>query len=142
MLQRLAMTQDVDPFKLSSPRIFLVRMAIFLILFALIVVVIHQQIWVAFRANPPLNALIIGVLVIGILLAFRQVLRLFPEVAWATDPDGRSRHHGRASAGAARPDGGNHGRSHRPHGDVIAHDAGILDRSRCGSTKRATCRAT
>jgi hypothetical protein len=82
MLQRLAMTQDVDPFKLSSPRIFLVRMAIFLILFALIVVVIHQQIWVAFRANPPLNALIIGVLIIGILLAFRQVIRLFPEVAW------------------------------------------------------------
>ncbi len=82
MLQRLAMTQDVDPFKLSSPRIFLVRMAIFLILFALIVVVIHQQIWVAFLANPSLNALIIGVLIIGILLAFRQVIRLFPEVAW------------------------------------------------------------
>ena len=82
MLQRLAMMQDVDPFKLSSPRIFLVRMAIFLILFALIVVVIHQQIWVAFMANPSLNALIIGVLIIGILLAFRQVIRLFPEVAW------------------------------------------------------------
>ena len=33
-------------------------------------------------ANPGLNGLIIGVLVIGILLAFRQVIRLFPEVAW------------------------------------------------------------
>ena len=33
-------------------------------------------------ANPGLNALIIAVLVIGILLAFRQVIRLFPEVAW------------------------------------------------------------
>ncbi len=82
MLQKLAMTQDIDPFKLSSPRIFLVRMTIFLILCALIVVVIHQQIWVAFRANPPLNALIIGVLIIGILLAYRQVIRLFPEVSW------------------------------------------------------------
>jgi hypothetical protein len=76
------MAQDTDPFKLSSPRIFLVRMLVFLILCALIVVVIHQQIWVAFRANPPLNALIIGILLIGILLSFRQVIRLFPEVAW------------------------------------------------------------
>jgi hypothetical protein len=46
------------------------------------VVVLHKQIVVAFLANPGLNALIIAVLVIGILLAFRQVIRLFPEVAW------------------------------------------------------------
>jgi hypothetical protein len=76
------MAQDHDPFKVSSPRIYLVRMLVFLILCALIVIVIHQQIWVAFKANPPLNALIVGVLVIGILLSFRQVIRLFPEVAW------------------------------------------------------------
>jgi len=76
------MAKDVDPFKVSSPRIFLVRMLIFLILCGLIVVVIHPQIWTAFKANPPLNGLIIGVLLIGILLSFRQVIRLFPEVAW------------------------------------------------------------
>lgn len=76
------MAKDIDPFKVSSPRIFLVRMLVFLILCSLIVVVIHPQILVAFKANPPLNALIIGVLVIGIILAFRQVIRLFPEVAW------------------------------------------------------------
>ena len=76
------MAQDVDPFKVSSPRIFLVRMLVFLILCSLIVVIIHQQTWVAFMANPPLNALIIGVLLIGIALSFRQVIRLFPEVAW------------------------------------------------------------
>jgi hypothetical protein len=57
-------------------------MSVFLILCSLIVVVIHPQILTAFKANPPLNALIIGVLVIGILLAFRQVIRLFREVAW------------------------------------------------------------
>ena len=33
-------------------------------------------------ANPPLNALILSVLFIGILLSFRHVLRLFPEVNW------------------------------------------------------------
>jgi hypothetical protein len=80
--KRPAMAKDVDPFKVSSPRIFLVRMLIFLILCSLILVVIHPQIWTAFKANPPLNALIVGVMIIGIILSFRQVIRLFPEVAW------------------------------------------------------------
>jgi hypothetical protein len=33
-------------------------------------------------SNPALNALIILVLVIGVVLAFRQVLRLYPEIGW------------------------------------------------------------
>ncbi|HLK80592.1 MAG TPA: flagellar motor protein MotA [Xanthobacteraceae bacterium] len=73
---------DIDPFKVSSPRIFLVRMLVFLVLGVLLVVILNRQIWAAFLANPGLNALIIGVLLIGILLAFRQVIRLFPEIAW------------------------------------------------------------
>ena len=76
------MAQDLDPLKLSSPRIYLVRMLVFLILCALVCVVLYRQIWAAFLANPGLNALILGVLLIGILLAFRQVIRLFPEVNW------------------------------------------------------------
>jgi len=76
------MAQDIDPFKLSSPRIFLVRMSVFLILCALVAVVLHKQIWTAFLANPFLNALIILVLAFGIAFAFRQVVRLFPEVNW------------------------------------------------------------
>jgi hypothetical protein len=76
------MAQDLDPFKLSSPRIFLVRMMVFLILCTLVVVVLNKQIWAAFLANPGLNALIVGVLFIGIALSFRQVIRLFPEVNW------------------------------------------------------------
>ena len=74
--------RDIDPFKVSSPRIYLFRMLIFLVLGALLVIILHRQIWAAFLANPGLNGLIIGVLTIGILLSFRQVLRLFPEVAW------------------------------------------------------------
>jgi hypothetical protein len=73
---------DIDPFKVSSPRIFLVRMLVFLVLGVLLVVILNKQIWAAFQANPFLNGLIIGVLLIGILLAFRQVIRLFPEIAW------------------------------------------------------------
>src|SRR5262245_60943454 len=76
------MPKVIDPFKLSSPRIFLVRMLVFLILCALVAVVLYKQIWTAFLANPGLNALIIAVLVIGIALAFQQVTRLFPEVEW------------------------------------------------------------
>ncbi|HVG50527.1 MAG TPA: flagellar motor protein MotA [Xanthobacteraceae bacterium] len=73
---------ETDLFKVSSPRIFLVRMLVFLILGGLLVFILHDQIIKAFFANPGLNALIIGVLLVGILLSFRQVLRLFPEIAW------------------------------------------------------------
>jgi len=76
------MARDLDPFKLSSPRIFLVRMMVFLILCALVIVVLHKQITTAFMSNPGLNGLIIAVMTIGVLLSFRQVIRLFPEVAW------------------------------------------------------------
>jgi hypothetical protein len=76
------MAKDLDPLKLSTPRIFLVRMTVFLILCSLVVVVLYKQILTAFLANPGLNALIIGVMLIGIALAFRQVIRLFREVNW------------------------------------------------------------
>src|ERR1700757_3264488 len=74
------MAQGIDPFKLSSPRIFIVRMVVFLTVCALIV--LYKQIWTAFLANAVLNGVIIFVLAIGIALAFRQVIRLFPEVYW------------------------------------------------------------
>lgn len=77
-----AMARDLDLLRLSTPRIFLVRMMVFLILCALVVIVLYKQILVAFLANPGLNALIIGVMLIGIALAFRQVIRLFREVNW------------------------------------------------------------
>src|SRR5215510_6262933 len=76
------MAQEIDPFKLSSPRIFLVRMVVFLTVCALVVVVFYKQIWTAFLANPVVNALIIGVLIFGIALAFQRVIRLFPEIDW------------------------------------------------------------
>jgi len=68
--------------KLSSPRIFLVRMLVFLILCGLIAFVLQRQILNAFLANPWLNGLIIAVLLIGIILSFHHVIRLFREVAW------------------------------------------------------------
>jgi hypothetical protein len=76
------LSAELAPTKLSSPRIFLVRMTVFLILCALLVVVLYKQVVAAFFANPGLNALIIAVLAIGIILAIRQVIRLYPEIAW------------------------------------------------------------
>ena len=76
------MASDIDPAKLTSPRIFLVRMLVFLILCGLIAFVLQRQIINAFMANPWLNALIVAVLLIGIILAFHQVIRLFSEVSW------------------------------------------------------------
>jgi hypothetical protein len=73
---------DIGVTKLSTPRIFLVRMLVFLVLCSLLFVVLYKQIWQAFLANPGLNALIAGVLAIGIILAFRQVIRLYPEISW------------------------------------------------------------
>jgi hypothetical protein len=76
---------DIELTKLSSPRIFLVRMLVFLVLCALLLVVLYKQIVVAFFANPGLNALIGAVLLIGIVLSFRQVIRLYPEVSWVNN---------------------------------------------------------
>jgi hypothetical protein len=60
-------------------------MLVFLVLCALVMVVLYKQIIQAFFANPGLNALIGVVLLVGIILAFRQVIRLYPEVAWVNN---------------------------------------------------------
>jgi hypothetical protein len=60
-------------------------MLVFLVLCALVTVVLYKQIIAAFFANPGLNALIGAVLLIGIILSFRQVIRLYPEVAWVNN---------------------------------------------------------
>jgi len=78
-------TMELEFTKLASPRIFLVRMLVFLVLCALVAIVLYRQIITAFFANPGLNALIGAVLLIGIILAFRQVVRLYPEVAWVNN---------------------------------------------------------
>src|ERR1700687_1026816 len=79
------MAKELDPLKLSSPRIFLFRMMVFVVLGALVAFLLNKQIQVAFMANPGLNALIIGVLLLGIVLSVRQVLRLYPEIAWVNN---------------------------------------------------------
>ena len=76
------MANNPDQVRLASPRIFLFRMLVFLVLCGLIAFVLQKQILNAFNANPWLNGLIVLVLVIGIVLSFARVIRLFPEVSW------------------------------------------------------------
>jgi len=86
---------DYDIRDLSSPQIFLLSMLVFLALSGFVAAALYRQISTAFQTNPGLNGLILGVLLIGILFAFIQVIRLFREVKWvnsfragseATDP--------------------------------------------------------
>lgn len=77
-----AARQKFDPYKLSNPQVFLLSMMIFVALVGFLSAVLYRQISSAFATNPGLNGLILGVLVVGIILIFLQVIRLFREVAW------------------------------------------------------------
>jgi len=67
---------------LSTPGLYLWRMFVFLVLVGLLVAILHRQLWDAMLNNLGLNVLICVVLVAGILYAFQQVLRLYPEIRW------------------------------------------------------------
>jgi hypothetical protein len=74
--------------KLTRPQVFLWRMSLFLILAVLLAIILDgqtQQLRHSFMNNPGLNALIIGVLLVGIVYSFRQVLRLYPEINWVNN---------------------------------------------------------
>ena len=67
---------------MARPRRFLVRMILFLVAVLVVLAVLFPQLQGAFLANVPLNGLILGVLLLGIIYNFRQVTMLNPEVAW------------------------------------------------------------
>jgi hypothetical protein len=74
--------------KLTRPQVFLWRMSLFLVLAVLLAIILDgqtAQLRRSFLANPGLNGLIIGVLLVGIVYAFRQVLRLYPEIHWVNN---------------------------------------------------------
>ncbi|WP_108682952.1 flagellar motor protein MotA [Methyloceanibacter sp. wino2] len=74
--------------KLSRPQIFLWRMSLFLVLAVLLAIILDGQtgqLRTSFMANPGLNGLIIGVLIVGCVYAFRQVLRLYREINWVNN---------------------------------------------------------
>lgn len=67
---------------MTSPQRFVIRMILFVLAVVGVCFVLFPALQKAFIANVGLNGLIVGVLVLGILYNFRQVLMLYPEVAW------------------------------------------------------------
>ena len=71
-----------DPYRLSNPQVFLLSMIIFLVIVGFVAAILYRQVSTAFVTNPGLNGLILGVLAVGIILVFLQVIGLFREVRW------------------------------------------------------------
>lgn len=67
---------------MTRPQRFLMRMILFLIAVGGVAVLLFLPLREAFLANIPLNGLILGVLLLGIIFNFRQVGMLYPEAAW------------------------------------------------------------
>ena len=67
---------------MTRPRKYLIRMFVFVVAITGLCWFLFLPLHGAFMANAPLNGLIVGVLVIGVIYNFRQVLMLYPEVAW------------------------------------------------------------
>ena len=67
---------------LARPGIYLARMLIFLVLVGFLAFILFKQVTPAFLANPGLNGLILGVLLIALLIAFGQVIRLYRETGY------------------------------------------------------------
>lgn len=67
---------------MTSPQRFIIRMVLFILALAVMSIFLILPLQQAFQANVYLNGIILGVLILGILYNFRQVMVLFPEVAW------------------------------------------------------------
>lgn len=67
---------------MTRPVRYLLRMALFLAAVAAVAIFLHQQLVQAFQNAPILNSIIVAVLLIGVAENIRQVLILYPEVAW------------------------------------------------------------
>ena len=66
----------------TKPQFPLMFMLLFLILVGFVVAILLPAVQVAFGSNPFLNSVILAVLAIGIVNAFRQVLQLYPEMRY------------------------------------------------------------
>jgi hypothetical protein len=67
---------------MTRPNRFIVRMAVFLAAVTALAALLAPGLAAAFQANPGLNALIFGIFLAGVVLNFRHVLTLKPELAW------------------------------------------------------------
>ena len=67
---------------MSRPIQTLFWMSIFTVVIAVGTVLLAEPLQNAFSSNVVFNSIIVGVLIIGIAINFRQVLQLYPEICW------------------------------------------------------------
>ena len=67
---------------MTRPVRYLLRMAMFLAVVGAVAAFLHAQLLQAFNNAPVLNSIIVAVLLLGVVENIRQVLILYPEVAW------------------------------------------------------------
>jgi hypothetical protein len=84
---------------MTTPLPFLIRMLLFLVAVSGLAFVLRHDLIRVFLNTPILNSVIFGVMLLGIVFVLRQVISLWPEVAWL-----RRLHH--RKEGVAPPDAG------------------------------------
>ena len=67
---------------MKRPQRYLIRMTIFVMIVLVAVAALYGPLKSAFMANALLNGFIVGVLLLGIVYIFRQVISLRPELEW------------------------------------------------------------
>ena len=67
---------------MSNPKHTLLWMSIYLVIVGIVCALIYAPLQTAFHANWVFNTLIFSVLIIGIIISYRQVVILIPELQW------------------------------------------------------------
>ena len=68
--------------KFTGPGQYILWMTVFLAVVAVIAALLHRPLIAAFEANPAINGLILGVLLIGIVYTYQQALAIGPSARW------------------------------------------------------------
>ena len=76
------MNDTREPTVLELPKVYLVRMMVFMLVVSILAVVLFPHMQRAFMANAGLNGVIVGALLLGVIYSFRLVWRLWPEINW------------------------------------------------------------
>ena len=67
---------------ITRPQRYIFRMSVFLVIVTAACAALAPQLMDAFLANAVMNGMILGVLLLGVIYIFRQVLVLRPEIDW------------------------------------------------------------
>jgi hypothetical protein len=78
------------PPQMTNPLPYLLRMVVFLIAVLGLAFVLHEDLIRVFLHTPILDGVIVAVLLLGIVVVFRQVIQLGPEVTWLKQIQQRS----------------------------------------------------